>query len=349
MSLLEAVLVELSLLAGGQHEQLPVETKGRHGGTLVRSTTYTTGVPMSGSETGNLLEHLIDELNNFQDIARYLMPQPGQLPNIRGIDVYGGTLALNGSVGGDHIIYVDFKQRFDLQARIDEALAKGKLELVRNLKRCQTMAGIVVIDVAGHQVTDALLAAMLHQAFLLGATYELDMYGRITKRLFENLNARFYESSSEHKFISMTYGEVSEDARFRFISAAQPPPAVFSRQFDRFMEISQDVCVSFPPIGLLPSLHVIDRRETESLLGFKDPYQLNEWMLMGSGDILLLHTDGLAEHGTEQMGYFPNFLEAKLREVKDQSASRIFEAIRQDVLAFGAPGDDLSLVVIKRT
>jgi serine phosphatase RsbU (regulator of sigma subunit) len=304
---------------------------------------------MNGSGNGSLLEQLIDELNNFQEIAGYLVPRPGHLPAIRGMDVYGGTLALNGSVGGDHIIYVDFKQRFDLQARIDDALAKGRLELVHNLKRCQTMAGIVVVDVAGHQVTDALLAAMLHQAFLLGAIYELDMFGRITKRLFENLNARFYESSSERKFISMIYGEISEDARFRFICAAQPPPAVFSRQYDRFMEISQDVCVSFPPIGLLPSLHLIDRRETDSPLGFKDPYRLNEWMLMGRGDILLLHTDGLAEHGTDHARYFPDRFQAKLREVKDHSAIGIFEAIRQDLLEFGEPCDDMSLVVIKRT
>ena len=26
-------------------------------------------------------------------------------------------MSLNGSVGGDHLLYVDFKRRFDLQAR----------------------------------------------------------------------------------------------------------------------------------------------------------------------------------------------------------------------------------------
>ena len=31
-----------------------------------------------------------------------------------------------------------------------------------------------MLDAAGHQMTDALLAAMIHQAFLLGALYELD-------------------------------------------------------------------------------------------------------------------------------------------------------------------------------
>ena len=60
---------------------------------------------------------------------------------------------------------------------------------------------------------------MLHQAFLLGAIYELDMLRQITRRLFENLNTRFYQSSGAHKFVSMIYGEISEDAQFRFLSA----------------------------------------------------------------------------------------------------------------------------------
>ena len=61
-------------------------------------------------------------------------------------------------------------------------------------------------------MTDALLAAMLHQAFLLGAIYELDVHGRITRRLFEHLNTRFYQSSGAHKFVSLIYGEMAEDA-----------------------------------------------------------------------------------------------------------------------------------------
>ena len=102
------------------------------------------------------------------------------------------------------------------------------------------------------------MAAMLHQAFLLGAIYELDMFGQVTRRLFENLNTRFYHSSSAHKFVSLIYGEISEDAGFRFLSAAQPFPVVFSHQHDRFMEVSQDVCVSSPPLGMVPSLHATD-------------------------------------------------------------------------------------------
>jgi serine phosphatase RsbU (regulator of sigma subunit) len=303
---------------------------------------------MYPSDVSGLLRELTGELDNFEAIAKYLLPLPGEVPTLHGIDVWGGTLALTGVVGGDHIIYVDFKKRFDLEARITHATAKGRLEVVENLTRCQGTAGIAVIDVSGHRVTDALLAAMMHQAFLLGSIYELDISGQITKRLFENLNTRFYQSSGENKFVSMIYGEISEDFHFRFLSAAQPFPAVFSNEHNRFMEVSPALCVSFPPLGMMPSLG-IDRNTTESELGFTDRYQMNEWSLMGAGDILLLHTDGLVEHGKKHHGYFPHHLEQKLREVKHLGAREIFHAVTEDLQTFATPSDDISIVVIKRT
>jgi serine phosphatase RsbU (regulator of sigma subunit) len=292
-----------------------------------------------------LIRELTGELANFQEIAQELLPQAGDMPRLKGMDVFGGVYALNGTVGGDHLIYLDFKQRFNLAARIDAALARRQGDVVDHLRRRQHMAGIVLIDVAGHRVTDALLGAMLHQALLVGAMYELDMSGRITRRLFENLNARFYASSGAHKFISMLYGEVSEDARVRFLSAGQPVPAVFSNEHDRLMEVD---AVSFPPLGLLPSLGMIDDRPIESPLGFKDPYTLNEWSLMGPGDILLLHTDGLAEHYRDGVAYFPVHLEHALRRLKDRTAKEIYEGLMADMVAFAEATDDVSLVVVKR-
>jgi len=297
-------------------------------------------------------DHLIQlsgELENFAEIVKHLIPQPGAVPRVNGIDIHGGTLALQGPVGGDHLIFVDFKQRFDLESRIQRSTDQGKPDIAANLRRCQKTAGIAVLDVSGHRITDAFMAAMLHQSFLLGAIYELDMFGQVTKRLFENLNTRFYQSSSDHKFISLIYAEISEDCGFRFLSAAQPFPLVFSSRHDRFMEVSKDLCVSFPPLGMMPSLHVTDGSGTESPLGFKEDYKLNEWVLMGTGDILLLHTDGLVDHRNADDDYYPHRLEQKLRAVKHQTAAEIFEAIRTDLLAFGTPADDVTLVVIKRT
>src|SRR5262245_14450660 len=304
---------------------------------------------MFASQTIDPLARLTGELKNLQDIALAIKPGPEDIPALNGIDVYGDMLPLNGVGGGDHIVYVDFKKRYDLPARIDRAASQGRWDIVEKLKQCGRMAGILVLDVSGHHVTDAVLAAMLHQAFLLGSLYELDMFGHITKRLFENLNTRFYNSSSRHKFVTMIYREIFEGPTFRFLSAAHPPPVVFSYQHDRFMKVSEELCTSFPPIGTLPSHNVIDRRKTQSFLGFKDQYQLNEWTLMGMGDILLLYTDGLVEHSRGTERYFPERLEQKVRELKDAGARQIFEGIRADLLDFAAPSDDISLVVIKRT
>jgi serine phosphatase RsbU (regulator of sigma subunit) len=297
----------------------------------------------------DVIRQLSRELENFEDIAKYLKPRTGEVPRLQGIEVAGGTLPFNGVIGGDHLIYLDFKQRFDLEARIARATDEGRMDLVENLRHCQRMAGVALIDVSGHHATDALMAAMLHQAFLLGAIYELDMFGQVTRRLFENLNTRFYQSSGAHKYISMIYGEISEEARFRFLSAAHPFPLVFSNEHDRFMDVGQELRVSFPPLGMLPSLDAIDRNQTSSVLGFKAHYEMNEWVLMGRGDILLLTTDGLTEHRREDEDYAPSRLEQTLRGVKHLPATEILSAITADVLAFAEPADDLSVVVIKRS
>jgi serine phosphatase RsbU (regulator of sigma subunit) len=297
------------------------------------------------TEAGSL-ELLTNELKNFQEISKNIMPLPGEIPALSGLDVFGDIIPLNGVTGGDHLIYVDFKKRFDLSARVRQATAQERPDIVANLEACRRKAGIALMDVSGHHATDMLLAAMLHQAFLLGAMYELDMFGNITRRLFENLNTRFYHSSSLNKYVTMIYGEISDDMTFRFLSAAHPPPVVFSNQNDKFMKVSEDLCTSFPPIGTLPSRDVIDHRRSHSVLGFKERYKLNEWRLMGSGDILLLYTDGLLDHGDGE--YFPKHLELKIREVKQQSAQDIFEAVKAHILAFAPPSDDISLVIIKR-
>ncbi len=295
------------------------------------------------------LRQLTGELKNFEEIARHIKPPSGEIPVLKGIDIYGETIPLNGLIGGDHIIYVDFKKRYDLEARIRQAEKEGRGRVAANLRRCQRMAGIALVDVSGHQITDAMLAGMLHEAFLLGAIYEMDQFGTITEKLFENLNTRIYNSSSVSKFLTMIYGEIGEDDTFKFLSAAHPMPIVFSNMQDRIMDINENLFVNFPPIGTLPSQVDIDRQAIQSVLGFKKKYEINEWTLMGPGDILLLYTDGLTDHRRGDHDYFPDRLEGALRRVKELPAQKIFEAVKADLLDFGRPLDDISLVVIKRT
>ena len=291
-----------------------------------------------------------EELQNLQEIASYLRPSTGDLPTIPGIDMFGVTLPLHGIVGGDHIIYLDFKKRYDLDTRIANAEAAGNSRVADKLRLCRRRAGVVVADVSGHFMTDALVTFMLHQAFLLGAIYELDLHGEITTRLFENLNKRFYQSSAVHKYLTLLYGEISQNGTFRFITAGHSFPVVFSRRYDRIVGISEESLNTFPPIGTMPSSQDIDLRATETTpLGYKESYTANEISLMGDEDILVLYTDGLSEHQNGERSYFPGRLEACLREGKDRSARELCDLIIEDVRRFGRLEDDLTLVLIKRS
>lgn len=303
-------------------------------------------------DSEKLEEHLKSmkaELDNFQEIAVHLKPLPGEIPVIPGIDIYGSTLPLKGPIGGDHIIYVDFNKRFDLDSKIENAVRVGQTHIAERLRRNKLKAGILLADVSGHRITDALLGSMLHQAFLLGVKYELKYNGFISVDLFETINTRFYNSSAVNKFITMIYGEISSEGNFRFLSAAHPLPLVFSNEYNRIVEISGDRFTTFPPIGTVPSKQERGMDEQASPLGYKERYTINEINLMGEGDIMLLYTDGFSEHENDNGElYTATRLENKLREIKTLSAEKIHSEIMNDLTSFSTPDDDLSLVVIKK-
>ena len=68
-------------------------------------------------------------------MAQRLMPAPGGIPNIPGTDIYGMTIPFNGVAGGDLITYVNFQERFDLDARVRAAVAQGQEAVARSLQR----------------------------------------------------------------------------------------------------------------------------------------------------------------------------------------------------------------------
>jgi len=297
------------------------------------------------AEARRRIAFLTRELKNLSALVRNFDAPPNELPEVPWIDVYGEALPQNGKAGGDHIIYVDFKKRYKMDKLIREAPEALKAKLRATAER----AGIVVLDVEGHDYGAAFIASVFHQAFLLGVSYELKFFGEITPTLFDNINTRFFNSSGIHKTLTMVYGEIMEKGTFRFLSAAHPPPLVFSNKFDRLTAISEDRLVSFPQIGTMPSRG--NSEKTVPLLGVKEKYTVNEINLMGRGDILLLYTDGLSDHHDAQNNkYFPGRLEEVLRANKARPAREIFERIKADMLAFNpAPDDDVTVVIIKKT
>ena len=128
------------------------------------------------------------------------------------------------------------------------------------------------------------------------------------------------------------------------MSAGHPPPLVFSREFDRFVDVSQDRLVSYPPIGLQPGEHHADAKRYERALGYKKRYTVNNLNLMGHGDVLLLYTDGLIE---PLSAYTQDQLAHAVSRAKDGSAQAICEAIVGDRQAATPQTDDLTLIVIK--
>ncbi len=289
------------------------------------------------------------EILNFQKIAKHLKPGPGEIPGIPGLDIYGETLSLIGDVCGDHIIYVDFTKRFNLEVRIKEAEKNGRKDIAVKLQRLKNKAGILLADVSGHSITDHLLNAMLHQAFLVGASYELTNNGEITTDLFETINQRFYQSSGIDKFITMIYGEIYSSGEFRFISAGHPLPVIFSNEYNRIVNIDDLNLISFPPVGTLPSEVDIDGDNSVSTLGYKKRYSINKLNVMGWGDILFLYTDGFTEQTNGELNYVHDRLEQLLKEKKNLSAKEIFFSIKEDFRKYcPSPDDDATIILIKK-
>ncbi len=288
-----------------------------------------------------------------QYLAQRLMPAAGAIPRIPGIDIHGMTIPFNGIAGGDLITYVNFSDRFDLDARIQRATAQAQGAMAHSLQRLKRKSGILVADVAGHNFTDAARALLLHQAFHTAALYEMDLNGEITLRLFEQINTRFCKSTTLRNlaadpdaasFITLIYGEISHTGRFRFISAGHPPPLVFSREFDRFVDITPDRLVGYPPIGLQPSEDQADAGRYQHSLGYKKRYTHNDLNLLGQGDVLLLQTDGLLDPSST---YTQGQLEQAVSRAKDGTAREICESVLRERGAVAEQTDDISLVVIK--
>ena len=177
----------------------------------------------------------------------------------------------------------------------------------------------------------------------------VDIIFRITYRTESVGNSSFLHQRDESisKYFTMIYGEISTTGKFRFISAGHQPPAVFSREFGRFMTICEDRMVSVPPVGLLPTSDDLDDLRHPSLHGYKKRYEVNEINLLSSGDILVLFTDGLSEHGDGE--FFPGEVESLLAAHKDETSEQICGHLRDRLLDFAPQEDDISVVVIKYT
>lgn len=317
------------------------------------------------------IKHTLDQLTRR---VKYIKPSPGETPEIKGIDISGEILPHEGTVGGDHIIYIDFNKRYNLDARIKKVeetwqneIKEYSLEekeknpflrkkralkdrIISAIEMNKQKAAVLVADVKGHDQSGSFMVGMLHQSFLTGALYEMNIHGNITTNLFENLNTRFYNSSSVDDFFTMIYGEISPYGNFKFISAGHPAPLIFSARENKFMDIPDERIISYPPIGIMPSQRDIDAPLYQNILGYKQAYKISEINLMEKGDIMLLFTDGLTEMENKKgEPFFPSYLRKLLEHKKEYPATVICQGIREAILDFNEElQDDITYVVIKK-
>src|SRR6195256_422962 len=81
------------------------------------------------SEFASFWNSLMAEAYNAPSIDEYLlkrlMPVEGAIPYVLGIEMYGNAIPA-GTVGGDLFEYINFQQRYDIDARIHRALKRSK-------------------------------------------------------------------------------------------------------------------------------------------------------------------------------------------------------------------------------
>ncbi len=58
-------------------------------------------------------------------LLKRLMPVEGAIPHVEGIEMYGNSIPA-GTVGGDLYEYINFQQRYDIDARVQRALKRSK-------------------------------------------------------------------------------------------------------------------------------------------------------------------------------------------------------------------------------
>ena len=297
-------------------------------------------------------QELAEELTHFQDLASLILPRVEAFPDLQNIDYHAAIEPYMGSVSGDHLAVLNFAE-YHLEDKIREAEETGNLLLAATLAGNLDRFGILVADAAGHRMGDSVTANYLHAAFKTGVAYELARHGEVTAGLFEMLNTIFYnrmtpEFLKSKPFVTLLYGEVRNDGRFRFLSAGHPPPIVYSREFNKVVALGDEQTRSSTPLGILPSKYHVDIEHFVPAILTKDSYSVNEINLLGQGDIMLLYTDGLTDHRSGDVMFCDTELERVLRGAQSGTAREIFEAIRRAMRSFAAMSDDLTIAVIKK-
>lgn len=190
-----------------------------------------------------------------------------------------------------------------------------------------TRQSFVVADVSGHSIGAALTMAAFRAA--VRAHQDSDY---LPSQLVHRVNQILYEDLYQaEQFISMVYLQyIRTRQMIQFTNAGHPPPLMWRAAEKRFELLSTD----------------------DQLLGIEQRTVFHEKkMVVGSGDVIVLYTDGVLEtQNPEGMRFGEEGLKRVVTDCIHSSAQQICDVLVESVAAFADPNsvkDDVTALVIK--
>lgn len=190
-----------------------------------------------------------------------------------------------------------------------------------------TRQSFVIADVSGHSIGAALTMAAFRAA--VRAHQDSDY---LPSQLVHRVNQILYEDLYQaEQFISMVYLQyIRTRQMIQFTNAGHPPPLMWRASEKRFEMLSTDD----PILGM----------EQRSIFHEKK-------MVVGSGDVIVLYTDGVLEtQNPEGQRFGEEGLKRCVSDAIGSTAQQICDVLVESVAAFADPNalkDDVTALVIK--
>jgi sigma-B regulation protein RsbU (phosphoserine phosphatase) len=253
------------------------------------------------------------------------------------------------------------KQDLEAAASFQKTLLPSADHVTRNLqiswayRPCDELAGdslnfvrlddyrtaVFVFDVAGHGVRASLLSVAVTHALLPnsdGSTLLFQSDQSSAARSIASpaavagrLNTYFELSDSNSRFFTLVFGIIdTRDESFTYVNAGHPSP-LLARRNDSIEALDS----TGPPIGPIPAYPFTERRTG-----------------MGSGDRLLLYTDGLPDEMNDSDERFGvERIKELLRKSWDVPLPQLVDRLEREVVTWSETGslnDDLSILAVER-
>jgi serine phosphatase RsbU (regulator of sigma subunit) len=187
---------------------------------------------------------------------------------------------------------------------------------------------VSLADVTGHGIGPALVAAICHAYARSSFSMDHDLMGA-----FEHINQALGADLQTGRFVTFVAAVCRPDSsELQILSAGHGPLFIYSRSEDRFIDVQPQAV----PFGILPFFRS------------DPPAQLR----LGSGDLVILPTDGFFEWENDQGEQFGVArMEEVIRASRQLAPPEIIAQLYDAVTKFSNgtnQQDDLTAVIIKR-